>query len=144
MTEMTLAEMQQMIGRSVYDSQHQRIGWIDEIFVDEATRTPEWIGIGEGLRREKHLVPVEGTRIEGDGLTVPYAKDQVDGTPDIPGHEVSVEQERELYRSYGMDYSQAASRSGLGSHREGTAAPRLRRYGAAEPAAEHPNGASDG
>ena len=152
MAEITLTDMQQMIGRSVYDSQRERIGWIDEIFVDEATRTPEWIGIGEGLRREKHLVPVEGARIEGEGLTVPYAKAQINETPDIGGHALSIEQERELYRSYGMDYSQKASPSGLGTHEhpneahardEAPAASRLRRYAGTEPSPESRGDRSD-
>jgi hypothetical protein len=146
--QITLTDMQRMIGRSVYDSQHERIGWIDEIFVDDATRKPEWIGIGEGILREKHLVPVLGARIEGDGLMVPYAKAQVDETPDISGQQVSIEQERELYHAYGIGYSQEPSPSGLGAGEElpsgasetqtesATPPSRLRRYSGTESAGE--------
>jgi uncharacterized protein (TIGR02271 family) len=116
-TNLTFDNLRQMQGRPVYDSQHEKIGGIKELFVDDATQKPEWIGIGAGgfFGSKQHLVPVQGASIEGDGIRVPYSKDQVNSTPDIKGDEVSIEQERELYRSYGMNYTQQVSPPGLGS-----------------------------
>lgn len=116
-TNLTFDNLRQMQGKPVYDAQHEKIGGVDEIFLDDATQTPEWIGIAAGgfFGSKKHLVPVEGASIQGDGITVPYSKDQINKTPDIKGDEVSVDQERDLYKSYGLKYTQQASPSGLGT-----------------------------
>lgn len=110
----------QMRGKPVYDSQHEKIGSVSEIFLDDATQQPEWVGIGTGglFGSKSHLVPVRGATIEGDGLMVPYTKDQVKNTPDISGDEVTQEQERQLYTSYGLEYSERPSPSGLSEGRQ--------------------------
>jgi uncharacterized protein (TIGR02271 family) len=107
--------LMQMRGKPVYDSQHEKIGSVSEIFLDDATQQPEWVGIGAGgfFGSKQHLVPVKGAILEGDGLMVPYSRDQVKETPDISGDEVTQEQERELYSSYGLQYSERPSPSGL-------------------------------
>jgi uncharacterized protein (TIGR02271 family) len=112
----TLDNLRKLQGRPVYDSQHEKIGDVKEFFLDDATRNPEWIGIGSGgfFGSKQHLVPVEGARFEGDGITVGYTKDQINKTPDIKGDEVTIDQERELYQSYGMKYTQQSSPTGLG------------------------------
>jgi len=53
--------------------------------------------------------------LSGDALTVPYDKDKVKGAPHVDaeaGH-ISKEEEADLYRYYGLDYSQSTSDSGL-------------------------------
>jgi uncharacterized protein (TIGR02271 family) len=112
--------LMQMRGKPVFDSQHEKIGSVSEIFLDDATQQPEWVGIGTGglFGSKSHLVPVQGATIEGDGLMVPYSKDQVKKTPDISGDEVTQEQERQLYSSYGLEYSERPSPSGLSEGRQ--------------------------
>jgi uncharacterized protein (TIGR02271 family) len=107
---MTLERLSEMRGTTVYDSGGEKIGSVEEIFYDEQTRQPEWIGIGTGFFGMKRvLVPVQGASVSSDGVTVPYPKDQVKDTPDIDGDEISEDAERELYSYYGIQPSESQS-----------------------------------
>jgi uncharacterized protein (TIGR02271 family) len=109
--ELTLDRIEQMRGASVYDRDGDKIGKVEEIFYDEDTSRPEWIGIGTGLLGTKRvLVPVAGASASEEGLTVPYGKDQVKHSPDIDSDEIPQETERELYAYYGLDRSEPESR----------------------------------
>ena len=101
-------------GQTVYSSDGEKIGSVEEIFIDQETSRPEWIGLGTGFFGTKRvLVPVEGADVREDGIYVPYAKSQVKDTPDIDSEEISQEQEQELYAHYGLSYSYAPSGTGL-------------------------------
>jgi len=58
-------------------------------------------------------VPVEGSSVTEDHVTVPYAKDHVNETPDIDADEISQETGGALYTHYGLRYSEARSETGL-------------------------------
>jgi uncharacterized protein (TIGR02271 family) len=111
---MTTNELMAAQGTAVYASDGKKIGSVDEIFVDEQTGEPEWIGLGAGLLGTKRvLVPVAGAELREDALYVPYSKEQVKGTPDIDSDEISQETEAQLYGHYGLDYSERRSETGL-------------------------------
>jgi uncharacterized protein (TIGR02271 family) len=101
MSELTLDRLEQMRGATVYDSTGDKIGTVEEIFYDEDTNRPEWIGIGTGFFGTKRvLVPIDGARVEGDEITIRYSADQVKDSPDIDSDEISYETEQELYAYY--------------------------------------------
>ena len=101
--DMTLEQLQQLRGATVYDSAGVEIGAVEELFYDSDTNQPEWIGIGTGFFGTKRvLVPVSGSSFEGDAVTVPYSKDQVKDAPDIDSDEISGDTEQELYAFYGL------------------------------------------
>jgi uncharacterized protein (TIGR02271 family) len=111
---MTMEGVANLRGAAVYDSTGEQIGSVEEIFYDQDTDRPEWLGIGTGfLGTKRVLVPVEGASTAKDGVTVPYVKDQVKDSPDIDADEISQETEAELYRHYGLSYSEQRSDSGL-------------------------------
>ena len=108
--QMTLEQLSETRGADVVDAQGNKIGTVEEIFYDEQTGQPEWIGIGTGFFGTKRvLVPVEGANFGGDGVQVPYSQDQVSGSPDIDGDFVDQQTERELYSYYGIDFSEDQS-----------------------------------
>ena len=112
--EFTMDRVLEMRGAPVYASDGDQIGKVEEIFLDDQTRKPEWIGIGTGFFGTKRvLVPVTGAEVDGGELRVPYAKDQVQNSPDIDGDEISQSLESELYSYYGLEYSEQRSDSGL-------------------------------
>ena len=114
MQDMTMDRLSQARGLPVYDSAGDKIGKVEEIFYDEQTNAPEWIGIGTGFFGTKRvLVPVQGADLTGDGYTVPYSKEQVKDAPDVDSDEISQELESELYSYYGLQYSERRSDSGL-------------------------------
>ena len=121
---MTMDELMSARGTPVHSTDGEKIGSVEEIFLDEQTNQPEWIGLGTGfLGKKRALVPVKGAELRRDALYVPYSKDQVTGTPDIDSDEISQETESELYAHYGLDYSERRSDTGLpeGGPQRGTA-----------------------
>ena len=111
---MSVESLESARGETVYGADGDKIGSIEELFVDEQTGKPEWVGVGTGMLGTKRvLVPVVGMERSDDGFRVPYSKDQVKNTPDIDGDEISQETEAQLYSHYGLDYSEDRSDTGL-------------------------------
>jgi len=111
---MTLDRLQEARGNPVYAADGDKIGAVEEIFYDEETNRPEWIGIGTGFFGTKRvLVPAARAEQAGDGLRVPFSKEHVKDSPDIDSDEIEMETERELYAYYGLDYSESRSDTGL-------------------------------
>jgi uncharacterized protein (TIGR02271 family) len=102
----TRVRLDEMRGQPVYDNQGEKIGNVEEIFYDQQTNAPEWIGIGTGFFGTKRvLVPVQGSGMHEDGLAVAYSKDKVKESPDIDEDEISSACEADLTAYYGVDYS---------------------------------------
>jgi uncharacterized protein (TIGR02271 family) len=114
MTQMTLERILEFKGKPVLASEGDKIGSVEEIFLDEETQEPEWIGLGTGFFGMKRvLVPVQGSTFESAAVRVPYAKDKVKGAPDYDDNRVSQETEQRLYEYYGLRYSTRPSSTGL-------------------------------
>ena len=106
----------------LYDRDGDKIGTIDEIYLDKETNEPEWALVNTGLFGTKqHLrAAARGDRRDGD-LSVPFDKAQVKDAPSIDADgELSQPEEAELYRHYGLDYSEPRSDTGLAEGGAGT------------------------
>jgi uncharacterized protein (TIGR02271 family) len=105
-----------MIGQPVVGADGQKIGDVGQIYLDDATGKPEWATVRTGLFGTKEsFVPVAQAQMTNDGLRVPYDKDAVKDAPRVDadqGH-LSQQEEAELYRHYGLQYSESRSDSGL-------------------------------
>jgi uncharacterized protein (TIGR02271 family) len=111
---MTRVRLDEMRGAPVYDNDGDKIGKVEEIYYDQQTRVPEWIGIGTGFFGTKRvLVPVKGAAPHDDGLMVAYSKEQVKDSPDIDEDEISQQCESDLATHYGLGYSEQRSETGL-------------------------------
>ena len=102
-------------GSNVVGSGGEKIGSIDDIYLDRETDKPEWAAVNTGMFGTKStFVPLAEASQQGSDIVVPYDKDTVKGAPNVDaGGELSQEQEAELYRYYGLDYSEHRSDSGL-------------------------------
>ena len=110
----TMDQLSQAHGVDVLDSAGDKIGAVEEIFYDQQTNQPEWIGIGTGFFGTKRVVvPVTGAELRDDGLYVPYSRGQVKGAPDIDSDEISQDTEAQLAEYYGVGYSEERSDTGL-------------------------------
>jgi uncharacterized protein (TIGR02271 family) len=109
-------------GATVVDETGSKIGTVKDIYLDQQTNEPEWALVSTGLVGGKgNFVPLAQATMEGNDIRVPYSKDTVSGAPSIdPDGQLSQQEEAELYRYYGLDYSEYRSDSGLP---EGTGAP---------------------
>ena len=91
--------------KDIYSVEGEKIGTVRDIYYDETSRTPEWVGIGTGfLGLKERIVPVDNLTSEGDHLTEPFTKDMVKNEPDFDiedGHLMS-EHESQLYSYFGI------------------------------------------
>jgi uncharacterized protein (TIGR02271 family) len=110
-------------GRVLIGSDGDKIGKIEEIYMDSDTARPEWALVNTGLLGTKsNFVPLQGASSVGEEVRAEYTKDQVKDAPAIdPDGELSRDEEAELYAHYGLDYSQSSSQSGLPEGGLGTA-----------------------
>jgi len=94
-------------GQDLYDSHGDKIGKIDEIYLDRESDEPEWALVNTGLFGTKStFVPLRDASHHGGTLSVPYEKGRVKDAPNIdPDGELSHAQEDELYRYYELDAS---------------------------------------
>jgi uncharacterized protein (TIGR02271 family) len=90
-------------GLPVYASDGEKIGEVEEVFYDEQSNRPEWLGIGTGfLGMKRVLIPVETAEFSSEGVRVPYEKDHVKDAPDFDDDQVMSGEADELYRYYGL------------------------------------------
>src|SRR4051812_1508433 len=115
-------DLLQKRGQDLYDQSGEKIGKIEEIYLDADTGAPEWALVNTGLFGTKStFVPLRDASDDAGNVRVPYEKAQVKDAPKIdPDGELSQQQESELYRHYGLDYSESRSDSGLPEGGAGT------------------------
>ena len=116
-----MSEISSWRGRVMVGSDSEKIGKIDEIYLDEETGQPEWALVNTGLFGMKsNFVPLTGASPEGEEVRVDYTKDQVKDAPGVdPQGQLSKREEATLYRHYGLEYSERRSGSGLPEGSEG-------------------------
>jgi uncharacterized protein (TIGR02271 family) len=103
-------------GQDLLDTDGDKIGTIDEIYIDQQTEQPEWALVKTGLFGGKGtFVPLSQATPEEGGVRVPYAKSHVKDAPNIePDGELSQSEERTLYEHYDVDYGDDEAGSGTG------------------------------
>jgi sporulation protein YlmC with PRC-barrel domain len=106
----TLQDVQTWRGMKMVDADGEKIGTIEDVFLDRQTGEPAWAAVKTGLFGLKHtLVPIRDAEVTGDEeVRVPLQKDQVKDAPRIdPDGELSPEDERRLWEHYGLsDYDE--------------------------------------
>jgi uncharacterized protein (TIGR02271 family) len=104
------------IGQTLYSSDDEKVGKIGQVFLDDETDQPEFLTVNTGLfGMNESFVPAARADVTGDGVRVPFTKDQIKDAPnvDVDGGHLDQAGERRLYEHYGMTYSERASDSGL-------------------------------
>ncbi|MDP8978054.1 MAG: PRC and DUF2382 domain-containing protein [Actinomycetota bacterium] len=110
-------DTQQMLalrGGSANDRAGQRIGTVQEIYLDRETDRPEWALVNTGLfGGGSSFVPLAGASVQGDVLVVDYDKETVKEAPLVEAdQELLPEEEAQLYRHYGLDYAESTAEPG--------------------------------
>ena len=102
-------------GQTLVGSDGDKIGSIEEIYLDAETNEPEWALVNTGLFGTKHtFVPIQQGSQEGGSIRVPFDKATVTAAPKMdPDAQLSQEDESTLYRHYGLDYGESRSDTGL-------------------------------
>src|SRR5690242_17492809 len=103
-------------GRDLVDNDGDKIGSIDDIYLDRETDEPEWAVVTTGLFGTKRtFVPLADAEPSNDGVRVPFEKAQVKDAPRIdPDGALSHEEEHQLYAHYGRQYADDEDRTQRG------------------------------
>ncbi|HSJ75484.1 MAG TPA: PRC and DUF2382 domain-containing protein, partial [Gemmatimonadales bacterium] len=111
----TQNQVRDLIGSELLDANGNKIGKIGQIFLDDETGQPEWVTVNTGLfGTNESFVPLADAEVTGDALRVSYDKDKVKDAPnvDIDGGHLDEAQEADLYRYYGLEYSDSGLPTG--------------------------------
>jgi PRC-barrel domain len=95
-------------GKTLVDRDGERIGKLEDVYVDVETNEPMFGTVKEGLI-DRHLtfVPLGGITIGPDNLQVTVSKELVKSAPNIElhGDELSPADESTLYHHYQLNYT---------------------------------------
>jgi uncharacterized protein (TIGR02271 family) len=107
-------QLLQQRGQDLYDSNGDKIGKIEEIYLDTDSGAPEWALVNTGLFGTKsNFVPLREASGDGGSVSVPYDKGQVKDAPQLEADgELSPREEDELYRYYGLAGGGTTGRTG--------------------------------
>ena len=104
-------------GYTVYDQDYEKIGKVDDLFVDE-NDSPEYIGVKMGfLGTRSTLVPFEMARVNDERQLIEVSKDKEtvkNGPTFDDDKEITPEFEEEVYSYYGLEYTNGTD--GRGSY----------------------------
>jgi uncharacterized protein YrrD len=97
------------------DSNGEKIGKLQDVYVDVETDEPQFATVKEGfIGRHLTFVPLGGIHIGPDDLQVQVTKEQVRSAPDIEmhGEELTQADESALYHHFEMNYTPITTESG--------------------------------
>jgi sporulation protein YlmC with PRC-barrel domain len=110
MTTLQKDRILQHRGHDLVGRDGDKIGRIEEIYLDAESNEPEWALVTTGLFGTKQtFVPLSEASESDDTLVVPFDKATVKDAPKVDADgQLSEREEAELYRYYGMDYGSPA------------------------------------
>src|SRR5215204_1208163 len=102
-------------GYTVYDQDYEKIGKVDDLFVDE-NDSPEYIGVKMGfLGTHSTLIPFEMVRVNDERQLIEVAADKEtlkNGPTFDEDREITPEFENEIYSYYGLQRPSTIEQSG--------------------------------
>src|SRR3954447_5899087 len=105
----TMEDVKTWRGRTLVDGSGDKIGKIEDVYLDRSSGEPEWVAVKTGMFGSNvSFVPIRDAATDGDDVRVTHAKDLVKDAPNVDADgELSPEEERRLYQHYGRsDYDE--------------------------------------
>jgi sporulation protein YlmC with PRC-barrel domain len=102
-------------GKTLVDAEGEKIGKLQDIYVDVETDVPQFATVKEGfIGRHLTFVPLGGIKVSPDELRVAVYKSRVEAAPNIElqGDELSQADESALYHHYELNYTPPNTESG--------------------------------
>ena len=98
------ADLQYLNGVDVYGIDGGKIGSAGQVYLDDRTGEPEWIGVRTGIvGTAESFVPLGEATLTEDRLEVPFDRDRVRGAPQIhAGGDLNPADEDQLDTYYGL------------------------------------------
>lgn len=93
-----------LAGLTAYDRTGEKIGSVEQVYLDDRTGRPEWVTVKTGLFGMKQsFVPLSGARRQQDELHVAATKEAVKEAPRVDADQhLEPGQEQDLYTHYGL------------------------------------------
>ena len=109
-----LENLREWEGKEVLDSDHAKIGRLEDVYFDSETDQPVFITVHTGLFGSRlTFVPTANASLGQGYVEVARPKAAVRNAPHIEkGGELSPEEEENLFKFYGLDYAPASNESG--------------------------------
>jgi uncharacterized protein (TIGR02271 family) len=106
----TTKRYEQWIGQDAFDRSGDKIGSIDNVYLDTETGRPEWVAVNTGLfGMNTNLAPIVGSQVTDDGVQLDVEKDTVKDAPHVgEDRPLEVDEERRLYEHYQIDLTGGA------------------------------------
>ena len=113
---------EQYRGQTLVANDGEKIGTIEDVYVDNATEQPEWALVNTGLFGSKQtFVPLTSASSEEGRVVVPFNKAQVKDAPAVDADgDLDEAEESRLAQHYGLGYSKQSSPSGMPQRDEPT------------------------
>jgi uncharacterized protein (TIGR02271 family) len=104
----TLHDVETWRGSTVVGPDGEKIGKLDEVYLDRSTGQPEWAAISTGmLGMNVSFAPIEGAVPAGGELRLNYDKAKVKDAPNVEADgQLSPAEEQQLYAHYGRDWGE--------------------------------------
>ncbi len=105
----------QLFGNEVMTQDGKKLGSVDNVWIDDSTNQPEFIGVKTGFfMGHTHIIPLADANTSDGTITVPYDQDMVKNAPHFAGdQELSPSDEDNIYQYYNLDRSMQQSPTGL-------------------------------
>ena len=105
-------ELADLRGQQVIDADGDKIGKLEEIYLDDQTGEPTWLAVSTGMFGSNvSFVPLERAERDADGVRVPWDKAKVKEAPNVdPDQHLTPEEEARLYQHYGFSHGADSGR----------------------------------
>ena len=123
MSEASNVNHEDIVGRTAFDVEGQKVGEVEYCYLDLDTDLPEWAAVKTGgIASQSRLVPLMDATMTADGVNLAFSKSQITGAPEVNlDLDLNEAEEAQLFGHYGLVYSEAHSDTGLPAGRVGTA-----------------------
>ena len=97
-----------LLNATAYDKDGEKLGDVNEIFVDDNTGKPTFVDVKHGLfGMNSSLVPLRGHDFNGDELRLAFSKDRIKDAPDFDSDSaLTPEQQNDIFRYYGLEQAE--------------------------------------
>ena len=110
----TMQDVQSWRGCQLRSGDGDKIGTVEEIYLDRTSDRPEWFAVKTGMFGGRvSFVPIQAAEFDGETVTVPFDKATVKDAPNAEADgELSTAEEQKLYAHYGLEYGDAPETTG--------------------------------
>jgi uncharacterized protein (TIGR02271 family) len=119
----TTTNIQEWRGAKAVDTSGEKVGTIDEVYLDRGSQEPEWVTVSTGLFGTRTtFVPIGDAELVDGEVRLGYTKDKIKDAPNVDADgALSRDEEQQLYEHYGRgDYdSWDGSDAGAGGRDSG-------------------------